>query len=95
MKNENRLFLLMALSLIALAVVAIYTLVPRLQNPAEPDPGPTIGYSTETVRAEIVAVLEEGETLLGDLSQEYQILEVEAQEGPWKNVRPTFGFLAI
>ena len=87
MKNENRLFLLMALSLAVLAIAVIYTLAPRLQIPTEPDPGPTIGYSTETVRAEIVAVIEEGETLLGDISQEYQILEVEAQEGPWKNVR--------
>jgi uncharacterized membrane protein len=89
MKKDTQLFLIMALTLAVLAVVAIFTLVPRLQTsiPAETDPASAIGYSTETVRAEIVAVLEEGETLLGDIEQEYQILEVETLEGPWKNVR--------
>lgn len=42
-----------------------------------------IGYSTDTVRASVVAIIEEGIITLGDVQQPYQILQVIVTDGEY------------
>ena len=45
----------------------------------------TVGYTSETVRAEVLNIQEEGYTTVGKQEQIYQIVEIEIMEGEFKN----------
>ena len=44
----------------------------------------TVGYSSETVRAEVLNIQEEGQTTVGKQEQTYQIVEIEVMEGEFE-----------
>ena len=44
----------------------------------------TVGYSTKTVKAEIVGIVEEGFVTLGDAEQAYQVLSTQILEGDYR-----------
>ena len=45
----------------------------------------TVGYASETVRAEVLNIQEEGYTTVGKQEQIYQIVEIEIMEGEFKH----------
>ena len=45
----------------------------------------TVGYTSETVRAEVLNIQEEGYSTVGKQEQIYQIVEIEIMEGEFKN----------
>ena len=45
----------------------------------------TVGYASETVRAEVLNIQEEGYTTVGKQEQTYQIVEIEIMEGEFKH----------
>lgn len=47
----------------------------------------TVGYASETVRAEVLNIQEEGYTTVGKQEQIYQIVEIEIMEGEFKHSR--------
>lgn len=77
-----RFLLLIALAATALVLLLVW------QNPPETiQPGPAgpenSAYSSGTYLAEVTGILEEGNVLLGDRSQPYQIVQVQVLEGPY------------
>ncbi len=42
-----------------------------------------IGYSSQTVTAVVTGIIEEGEVTLGEVTQPYQIVEVQIEEGEY------------
>lgn len=89
MSREMRQFLLLAILVALVAAAVIFSLTPALldRSTAPEEPRTPIGYSSETVRAQVLESLEEGQTDLGELTQEYQVLLVEVLEGPWQGQR--------
>lgn len=84
MKHHNRLFWIAALTLVGLAAVLIWVFLPQLgATPESKAPGTSIGFGSDAVRAEIVAIIEEGTVQVGNLEQNYQLLRVELLEGEW------------
>ncbi|MBC8331832.1 MAG: YibE/F family protein [Anaerolineae bacterium] len=84
MNKGNYLFWIAALVLVGLAAALIWVFIPRLA--ADPDnaaAGNRIGFGSDAVRAEIVAIVEEGTVQVGNVEQEYQLLRVELLEGDW------------
>ncbi|MBI9049602.1 MAG: YibE/F family protein [Anaerolineaceae bacterium] len=45
----------------------------------------SVGYSTDTVEAKVVEMVEEGTIELGDVTQAYQIVKVQILQGQYKN----------
>jgi uncharacterized membrane protein len=85
MGKHTKLFILLAISLILLAVVAIYWFIPNwLSVPdTSSDLGYNIGFNDDTVKARVLDILEDGTTELGGQTQSYQILLVKVQDGPF------------
>lgn len=86
MTKEMRVFLVLALALLLVIVVLILIVVPRLPSDAHvPEEGVgRIGLGSDTVKAEVLDIVEEGTITLGDHIQPYQILSIEVLEGPWE-----------
>ncbi len=78
MKNSMRYFI----SIFAAVVIFVITYF----NKAELPPVLFSGFGSETVRAEVTQILDEGEIKLGEHVQPYQILEVKALEGDYAGV---------
>ena len=51
----------------------------------------TVGYTSDTVRARVVAIHEEGQTNVAGVNQDYQILQVEILEGEFEATRLMIG----
>jgi uncharacterized membrane protein len=85
MGKHTKLFILLAISLILLAVIAIYWFIPNwLSVPdTSSDLGYNIGFNDDTVKARVLDILEDGTTELGGQTQSYQILLVKVQDGPF------------
>ena len=86
MTKEMRLFLALALALLVVIAGLILIVVPRLpSNTRAPEErAGRIGLSSDTVKAEVLEIVEEGTITLGDHIQPYQILRIEVLDGPWK-----------
>lgn len=78
-----------------LAVIALFgalavMLRPGLLTALQPKTETVLGYPSQTVRAKIVTILEEGEVDLGGLMQPYQVAKIEILDGPsqgyWLNL---------
>ncbi len=80
-KKDRLLFGGVALALIAIAAIFAFLLLPRWLSSPQPSETTSIGYGSDAVRAEIVAVIEEGTVQLGEQVQEYQIFRIELLEG--------------
>jgi uncharacterized membrane protein len=70
------------LRIFAVVVIAV-TLIPRMVELfSQPETEETIiGYTTDTVLAVVSAIVEEGQITLGEVTQPYQILQVNLTEG--------------
>lgn len=78
---------------VILALLAFLLLVlPGLQGAAGGTPA-AIGYSSDTVQARVVQILEEGEVDLGEITQPYQVFDVLVLAGKYegKIVRIEYG----
>jgi uncharacterized membrane protein len=67
-----------------LPIIALWLIVIYWQEQVSLAPTATLGNTTSfSTRAEVSEILEAGEVNLGGSLQEYQVLAVEAKEGPW------------
>lgn len=78
MKRDDLLFV--AASALVL-IAAVYALTLFLGREKPEDTGFPIGYGSDTVRAEVVDIKEEGVVRMGDVEQPYRILVVRIEEG--------------
>jgi len=81
MKNRFSFWLIAFL----LAIIAIFFLWPYFAGADLPDVSMT-GFGSETVRARVTEIIEEGEINLGDVVQRYQIARVELLEGEYQGI---------
>ncbi|HET9587527.1 MAG TPA: hypothetical protein VFO91_01950, partial [Anaerolineales bacterium] len=65
---------------VLLVIIAGILLWPYFTQVDLPDVGMT-GFGSETVRARVTEIIEEGEINLGEMVQRYQIARVELLEG--------------
>jgi uncharacterized membrane protein len=84
MQRNQIWFIGSAIFVIVIAASIIFLLLgkPQNQDPAE-EQGFRIGFGSDTVKARILDVLEEGTIELGETRQPYQILLVRILEGPY------------
>jgi uncharacterized membrane protein len=85
MKNKyNALqFILAALVVVLISAFMIFSLMPSVNRQTQPDTqGFKIGFGSDTVKARVLDILEEGTIDLGETTQPYQILLVKILEGP-------------
>jgi uncharacterized membrane protein len=83
--NPNSLFVfgLSIIAVVLIAAIIIFGLAGNLRRPSDDEKNFSIGFGSDTVRAEVLDIMEEGEVNLGSTTQNYQILLVKIQEGPF------------
>jgi len=72
----------------------IFYILPGLFSPdsEEAQEGPVLGYGSDAIQGEILEILEEGETQLGDVTQIYQVLKVKLLEGEYQGLEITVDY---
>jgi uncharacterized membrane protein len=84
-KKNSRTFIFLSIVLLALAfVVAIWVIPYFLQTPQIE--GISATYGTDTLRARVTDIIEEGQVDLGGFDQNYQVMRVELLEGDYKGI---------
>ena len=68
-----------------LIIIAIFLFWPYFTQVDLPDVSMT-GFGSETVRARVTEIIEEGEITLGDVVQHYQIARVDLLEGKYQGI---------
>ena len=68
-----------------LIIIAIFLFWPYFTQVDLPNVSMT-GFGSETVRARVTEIIEEGEIILGDVVQRYQIARVELLEGEYQGI---------
>jgi len=58
----------------------------------EAQEGPVLGYGSDAIQGEILEILEEGETQLGEVTQLYQVLKVKLLEGEYQDLEITVDY---
>jgi uncharacterized membrane protein len=81
MKNRFSFWLITFL----LVIIALFLLWPYFAGADLPDVSMT-GFGSETVRARVMGIIEDGEINLGDVVQRYQIARVELLEGEYQGI---------
>jgi len=81
MSRKTFMIVLRIAAIVILAVVLVPKVIDYLNQPEEEEM--VIGYSDNTVPAEVTAILEEGDITLGDVTQPYQVVEVRIGEGDY------------
>ncbi|QRN84518.1 YibE/F family protein (plasmid) [Chloroflexota bacterium] len=81
MSRKTFMIILRIAAIIILAVVLVPKIVDYLNQPDEEET--VIGYNSQTVPAVVSGIIEEGEVTLGEVTQPYQIVEVEIEEGEY------------
>jgi uncharacterized membrane protein len=70
----------------AALIILSFIAAPYIMGIFKPiDDQATVGYTSETVRAEVLNIQEEGLMTVGKQEQTYQIVEIEVMEGAFKN----------
>lgn len=82
MKN-NKLFVQLAILLVAITAVLIFVVIPRISQGGKERVG-VIGLGSDTVKGEVLEIVEEGVVQMGDREQPYQLLKIKVLEGPWE-----------
>ena len=82
MSRKTFMLLLRITAVFIFAVVVTPNLIAYYSQPI--DQRDDFGYTTETVRASVILIVEEGLITLGDVTQPYQTLEIMVSEGPFK-----------
>jgi uncharacterized membrane protein len=87
MKPEKlpRSFVFLAVFVLALAVAFAFWGVPYFFQPPQVE-GISVTYGTDTLRARVTEIIEEGQIDLGEASQPYQVMRVELLEGEYKGI---------
>lgn len=72
----------------------IFYVLPGLISPDSEDAqeGPVLGYGSDAIQGEILEILEEGETQLGEVTQLYQVLKVKLLEGEYQDLEITVDY---
>ncbi len=83
MNRGNLIFTLAALAVTALTIYAIVLFLGR--GPAAEDAF-SVGYAAGTVRAEVVEIIDEGVTVMGEIEQPYRILRIRILEGLFRGM---------
>lgn len=81
MSRKTFMIVLRIAAIVILAVVLVPKVIDYLNQPEEEEM--VIGYSDNTVPAEVTAILEEGDITLGEVTQPYQVVEVRIGEGDY------------
>jgi len=93
MQNENVLKILLAVIMIAAVVVLSLVAAPLIRNAFQSQQDTTdVGYSSDTVRARVISIAEEGQVDYNGMPQTYQVAEVEIMEGEFQNARVFMDF---
>lgn len=88
MKNSNVLKWLIGFILAVLIIISIFLITPSLMQFFSPSINQvTVGYSSDTVRAKVIRIVEEGTATVMDKEQKYQVLEVQVLEGEFDQNR--------
>jgi uncharacterized membrane protein len=88
MKSEKIVSVIITILAIIAIIIMILIFAPMIIESTFKDmPEAAIGFSSETVQARVLGIIEEGTTTLGDHEQPYQILEVEILEGEYQGNR--------
>ncbi|MBM3138011.1 MAG: YibE/F family protein [Chloroflexi bacterium] len=86
--NSDLLKWLIGMLLAALIIVLAFLIAPSLINLFDPKDNQTsVGYTSDTTRARIIDVTEEGPAIVLGNEQTYQILEIEVLEGEFQQMR--------
>jgi len=80
-KISNKFFPIL-LSILFLAILIALPYLTKVQLPASQ----MSAFGSETVRAKVVDIIEDGEIELGDIKQRYQIARVEISEGEYQGI---------
>lgn len=72
-------------SLLAMLVIGLFLLWPYFTRVSLPEVGMS-ALGSETVRAQVTEIIEEGQINLGEVSQRYQIARVEISEGEYQGI---------
>ncbi len=89
MKRDDILFLAASAVVLVLAVYAISLFLRR----GTPDKaGFSAGYPSDTVRAEVIEIVEEGTVLMGEVEQPYRILRIQVLEGLFTGMEAEIDF---
>jgi uncharacterized membrane protein len=80
MSRDTRLFIFFSILLIFTAAGVVFLLLPRLGDRGTPEGTGQIGYPSETVKAQVLEVLE-----IDGLPLNYQVLRVMVVEGRWQS----------
>ena len=78
-KLNQRSNLFTILIAVALVLVFVFTL-----NKPPADEAPDMGYTADTVKAEVLSIAEEGSVQMGDVTQTYQIVNLRVLEGQYE-----------
>ncbi|NOQ39478.1 MAG: hypothetical protein GQ562_04105 [Anaerolineales bacterium] len=72
----------------------IFFILPGLISPdsEEAQVKPVLGYGSDAIQGEILEILEEGETQLGEVTQVYQVLKVKLLEGEYQDLELTVDY---
>jgi len=93
MKNEKIVKILVAVVMVAAVVVLSLVAAPMLRGLFQSDPESTdVGYSSDTVRAQVISIAEEEQVDYNGTPQIYQLAEVEIMEGEFLGTRVFMDF---
>lgn len=81
MSRQSFKILLTAILIVMLGLILGPRVVDYFNQPDEEET--LVGYSSGTALARVLAIVEEGQVTLGEVTQPYQILSVEVQEGTY------------
>ena len=84
MSRKTFMIILRVVAVLILAVVLVPKVIDYFNQPEIEQT--IIGYSSNTVPAVVTEIIEEGEVTLGEVTQPYQIVEVQVEEGEYSGL---------
>jgi len=92
--NKGLQVIIIGLVISLAAAGFIFYVLPGLISPgSEGDQvKPVLGYGSDAIQGEILEILEEGETQLGEVTQLYQVLNVKLLEGEYQGLEITVDY---
>ena len=84
MSRKTFMIILRVVAVLILAVVLVPKVIDYFNQPEIEQT--VIGYSSNTVPAVVTEIIEEGEVTLGEVTQPYQIVEVQVEEGEYSGL---------
>lgn len=86
MKLKNSTFTVIIIGLLVIVVFLAVWVLPYFLKPVTLPPSIGPGFGSQTVQARVTDIIEEGEIVLGETSQRYQVLRVELLDGEYKGI---------